>query len=43
MRQGPCSCLCNQEERLMSDLTYAGLGVFLFIVIAAYARGLARL
>jgi hypothetical protein len=30
-------------DRLMLDLAYLGLGLALFIVVAAYARGLTRL
>ena len=32
-----------QQERIMSDLIYIGLGVFLFVVVSAYARACGRL
>jgi hypothetical protein len=33
----------KQEQAVMSDLVFVGLGVVLFVVIAAYARLCARL
>jgi hypothetical protein len=32
-----------QQERIMSDLIYVGLGVFFFILMGAYARVCGRL
>ena len=32
-----------QQELIMSDLIYIGLGVFLFVVVSAYARACGRL
>ena len=32
-----------KQERIMSDLIYIGLGVFLFVLVSAYARACGRL
>jgi len=33
----------KQQEWIMSDLIYVGLGVFLFLLVGAYARACANL
>jgi hypothetical protein len=43
MRLRPSSSARQQEQAIMSDFIFVGLGVVLFVVIAAYARLCARL